>query len=408
MSEDWAIKIEHLSKVYKIFDKPTDRVKEALNPFRKRYSRDFYALNDVSLTIQKGETVGIIGKNGAGKSTILKIITGVLTPTSGSVQVNGRIASLLELGAGFNPEMTGIENIYMNGTIMGYSKEEMDDRLQDIIDFADIGEFIHQPVKMYSSGMFARLAFAVNASLEPDVLIVDEALSVGDFMFQFKCMQRFKELQKKGVTILYVTHNTQEIISTCDRAIFLHDGLLKYESSDVEYVVYKYAESIRNLGEQNKNTVSNNVALLTNSDVNENRLGSFDAIIKDFIFDSPNGMLEAGKLVNGKIIIEAKKYIDNIVFGFSLKNKNGDVIWGDNTTRVKEKIPLHEGENIIAFSSAVNIVPGEYLLYAGIADISTDTRVELDQRWPMKKIKVFAHKNMSEGMVYAPVSFFVE
>ena len=408
MSEDWAIKIEHLSKVYKIFDKPTDRVKEALNPFRKRYSRDFYALNDVSLTIKKGETVGIIGKNGAGKSTILKIITGVLTPTSGSVQVNGRIASLLELGAGFNPEMTGIENIYMNGTIMGYSKEEMDDRLQDIIDFADIGEFIHQPVKMYSSGMFARLAFAVNASLEPDVLIVDEALSVGDFMFQFKCMQRFKELQKKGVTILYVTHNTQEIISTCDRAIFLHDGLLKYESSDVEYVVYKYAESIRNLGEQNKNTVSNNVALLTNSDVNENRLGSFDAIIKDFIFDSPNGMLEAGKLVNGKIIIEAKKYIDNIVFGFSLKNKNGDVIWGDNTTRVKEKIPLHEGENIIAFSSAVNIVPGEYLLYAGIADISTDTRVELDQRWPMKKIKVFAHKNMSEGMVYAPVSFFVE
>ena len=408
MSEDWAIKIEHLSKVYKIFDKPTDRVKEALNPFRKRYSRDFYALNDVSLTIQKGETVGIIGKNGAGKSTILKIITGVLTPTSGSVQVNGRIASLLELGAGFNPEMTGIENIYMNGTIMGYSKEEMDDRLQDIIDFADIGEFIHQPVKMYSSGMFARLAFAVNASLEPDVLIVDEALSVGDFMFQFKCMQRFKELQKKGVTILYVTHNTQEIISTCDRAIFLHDGLLKYESSDVEYVVYKYAESIRNLGEQNKNTVSNNVALLTNSDVNENRLGSFDAIIKDFIFDSPNGMLEAGKLVNGKIIIEAKKYIDNIVFGFSLKNKNGDVIWGDNTTRVKEKIPLHEGENIIAFSSAVNIVPGEYSLYAGIADISTDTRVELDQRWPMKKIKVFAHKNMSEGMVYAPVSFFVE
>lgn len=408
MSEDWAIKIEHLSKVYKIFDKPTDRVKEALNPFRKRYSRDFYALNDVSLTIKKGETVGIIGKNGAGKSTILKIITGVLTPTSGSVQVNGRIASLLELGAGFNPEMTGIENIYMNGTIMGYSKEEMDDRLQDIIDFADIGEFIHQPVKMYSSGMFARLAFAVNASLEPDVLIVDEALSVGDFMFQFKCMQRFKELQKKGVTILYVTHNTQEIISTCDRAIFLHDGLLKYESSDVEYVVYKYAESIRNLGEQNKNTVSNNVALLTNSDVNENRLGSFDAIIKDFIFDSPNGMLEAGKLVNGKIIIEAKKYIDNIVFGFSLKNKNGDVIWGDNTTRVKEKIPLHEGENIIAFSSAVNIVPGEYLLYAGIADISNDKRVELDQRWPMKKIKIFANKNMSEGMVYAPVSFFVE
>ncbi|WP_405757417.1 ABC transporter ATP-binding protein [Anaerovibrio slackiae] len=408
MSEDWAIKIEHLSKVYKIFDKPMDRVKEALNPFRKRYSRDFYALNDVSLTIKKGETVGIIGKNGAGKSTILKIITGVLTPTSGSVQVNGRIASLLELGAGFNPEMTGVENIYMNGTIMGYSKEEMDERLQDIVDFADIGDFIHQPVKMYSSGMFARLAFAVNASLEPDVLIVDEALSVGDFMFQFKCMQRFKELQKKGVTVLYVTHNTQEVISTCDRAIFFHEGCLQFESSDVEYVVYKYAKCVRDLGEQDEPNESNNDVVLTNADVNENRFGSSEAIIKDIVFDSPNGMLEAGKLVNGKIIIEAKKNIDSIVFGFSVKNKNGDVIWGDNTTRIKGDIKLKEGENVIAFSTAINIVPGEYLLYAGIADISGANRIELDQRWPMKKLKVFSQKNVPEGMVYAPVSFFVE
>ena len=220
MSEDWAIKIEHLSKVYKIFDKPTDRVKEALNPFRKRYSRDFYALNDVSLTIKKGETVGIIGKNGAGKSTILKIITGVLTPTSGSVQVNGRIASLLELGAGFNPEMTGIENIYMNGTIMGYSKEEMDDRLQDIVDFADIGEFIHQPVKMYSSGMFARLAFAVNVNVTPDILIVDEALSVGDVFFQNKCFKRMDALKKSGVTVLFVSHDMGSIRQLCDKCLW--------------------------------------------------------------------------------------------------------------------------------------------------------------------------------------------
>ena len=224
MSEDWAIKIEHLSKVYKIFDKPTDRVKEALNPFHKRYSRDFYALNDVSLTIKKGETVGIIGKNGAGKSTILKIITGVLTPTSGSVQVNGRIASLLELGAGFNPEMTGIENIYLNGTIMGYSKEEMDDRIQDIIDFADIGEFIHQPVKMYSSGMFARLAFAVNAFVEPDILIVDEALSVGDAAFQAKCISRMKQMMCSGTTILFVTHDMYSVRAFCQRCIYLKKG----------------------------------------------------------------------------------------------------------------------------------------------------------------------------------------
>lgn len=207
MSEDCAIKINHLSKVYKIFDKSSDRVREALNPFGKRYSKDFYALNDVSLTIKKGETVGIIGKNGAGKSTLLKVITGVLTPTSGSIQVNGRIASLLELGAGFNPEMTGIENIYMNGTIMGYSKDEMDARLQNIIDFADIGDFINQPVKMYSSGMFARLAFAVNAFVEPDILIVDEALSVGDAFFQAKCIDKMKKMMEKGTTVLFVSHD---------------------------------------------------------------------------------------------------------------------------------------------------------------------------------------------------------
>lgn len=224
MSEDWAIKIENLSKVYKIFDKPTDRVKEALNPFRKRYSRDFYALNDVSLTIKKGETVGIIGKNGAGKSTILKIITGVLTPTSGSVQVNGRIASLLELGAGFNPEMTGIENIYMNGTIMGYSKEEMDDRVQDIIDFADIGEFIHQPVKNYSSGMFVRLAFAVAVHVKPDILIVDEALSVGDTQFQIKSISYMKRLFLSGVTVILVSHDLASIKELCNRALYLDNG----------------------------------------------------------------------------------------------------------------------------------------------------------------------------------------
>ena len=231
MSEDWAIKINHLSKVYKIFDKSSDRVREALNPFGKRYSKDFYALNDVSLTIKKGETVGIIGKNGAGKSTLLKVITGVLTPTSGSIQVNGRIASLLELGAGFNPEMTGIENIYMNGTIMGYSKDEMDARLQNIIDFADIGDFINQPVKMYSSGMFARLAFAVNAFVEPDILIVDEALSVGDAGFQAKCYRKFAELRKKGVTVLLVSHDITSILQFCDAGILLSDGKLLYEGN---------------------------------------------------------------------------------------------------------------------------------------------------------------------------------
>ena len=234
MKNNVAIKIEHLTKIYKIFDKPADRLKEALHPFNRRYSTDFYALNDLSLDIEQGETLGIIGKNGAGKSTLLKIITGVITPTSGQVEVQGRIASLLELGAGFNPEMTGIENIYMNGTVMGCTREEMDVRLPNIISFADIGEFIYQPVKMYSSGMFARLAFAVNAYVEPDILIVDEALSVGDVAFQAKCITRMRQMIEKGVTVLFVTHDISVVKSFCRRCLYLEHGCVKVEGAAEE------------------------------------------------------------------------------------------------------------------------------------------------------------------------------
>lgn len=239
-----AIKIDHLTKIYKIFERPIDRLKESLNPFHKRYSKDFYALNDLSFDIKKGETIGIIGKNGAGKSTLLKIVTGVLSPSSGDIEVKGRIASLLELGAGFNPEMTGVENVYMNGTVMGYSRKEMDERLPDIIAFADIGEFIWQPVKMYSSGMFARLAFAVNAYVEPDILIVDEALSVGDVAFQTKCITRMRQMIKSGVTVLFVTHDMSIVKSFCERCVYLEHGRLKMLGS-AEEVADMYLHELR-------------------------------------------------------------------------------------------------------------------------------------------------------------------
>ncbi len=226
MSNNIAIKVENLSKVYKLYDKPTDRLKESLHWKGKKYHKDFYALNDVSFEIKKGETVGIIGKNGSGKSTLLKIITGVLSPTSGKVTVNGKVSALLELGAGFNPEYTGIENIYFQGNLMGYTKEQMDSRLQDILDFADIGDFIYQPVKMYSSGMFARLAFAVAINVEPDILIVDEALSVGDMRFQNKCMRQMEELCLKGITILFVSHDIQAISKFCNFVIWINNGCI--------------------------------------------------------------------------------------------------------------------------------------------------------------------------------------
>ncbi len=223
-NRDIAIKIQNLTKVYHLYDKPQDRLKEALNPFKKSYHHDFYAIDNVSFEVKKGETVGIIGKNGAGKSTLLKMITGVLTPTSGTIEVNGKVASLLELGAGFNPEMTGLENIYLNGTLMGFSKEEMDKKVDAIVAFANIGEFIKQPVKMYSSGMFARLAFSVAINVDADILIVDEALSVGDMLFQAKCISKMSELMEEGMTILFVSHDIHAVRSLCTKGVYLVNG----------------------------------------------------------------------------------------------------------------------------------------------------------------------------------------
>ncbi len=236
MSDDIAIKVENLTKIYKLYNSPMDRLKEALSPIRRKYHHDFHALNDVSFEVKKGETVGIIGKNGSGKSTLLKLITGVLTPTSGTVQVNGRISALLELGSGFNPELTGIENVYFNGTLMGYNKEEMDNRLDDILGFADIGEFVKQPVKTYSSGMFVRLAFAVAVNVNPEILIVDEALAVGDLRFQKKCKMKMNEFRDNKISQVIVSHNMADITTGCKRALYLNNGNLLYFDDAFEAV----------------------------------------------------------------------------------------------------------------------------------------------------------------------------
>jgi len=235
MPEDKAISVDSLSKVYKLYNSPIDRLKEALHPLRRQYHHDFYALNGISFEVNKGETVGIIGKNGSGKSTLLKVITGVLAPTSGDISVNGKVSALLELGAGFNPELSGLENVYFNGMLMGYSREEMEVRLDDILSFADIGEFVHQPVKTYSSGMFVRLAFAVAINVAPDILIVDEALSVGDMFFQAKCMAKMKAMIDSGVTLFFVSHSSAAIKSLCRKALLLDHGCLTSfgDSSDV-------------------------------------------------------------------------------------------------------------------------------------------------------------------------------
>ena len=239
MSET-AIRVADVTKIYKLYDNPKDRLKESLGLTRKKCYQEHYALNHINFEVKKGETVGIIGTNGSGKSTMLKLITGVLTPSSGEIQVDGRISALLELGAGFNMEYTGIENIYLNGTMIGFSRNEIDEKMQEILDFADIGEFVHQPVKSYSSGMFVRLAFAVAININPEILIVDEALSGGDVFFQAKCYRKFEEFKQQGKTILFVSHDLGSITKYCDRAILLNKGEKIFEGTPKETVdIYK-------------------------------------------------------------------------------------------------------------------------------------------------------------------------
>lgn len=379
MTNDIAIRIENLSKVYKIFDRPIDRMKEALHPFHKRYSRDFYALKNISFTLKKGETLGIIGKNGAGKSTLLKIITGVLTPSSGHIEVNGRIASLLELGAGFNPEMTGIENIYMNGTLMGYSKEEMDERINNIVSFADIGDFINQPVKMYSSGMFARLAFAVNAFVEPDILIVDEALSVGDNAFQIKCMKRMKELMEGGTTILFVSHDINAVRRFCTKAVWVNDGNIKV-MGEVNWVVDKYVEflKIKNIKINKKKSTVNDAMIAEILSVNV--YTDNDIMVDEVSFDMPI-FIE----IKYKVL---KNNLKNVVLGIAIRSIDDEYICGLNTLLDKKTIPWNLGINsmILKYPMGLRVLGGEY--YFDVALIEETATIPIQYLSRVKKIKI--------------------
>lgn len=403
-----AIEIKKLSKIYKLYNNKNERLKEAFSITRKKYHREFYALKDINLNIKKGGIVGFLGKNGAGKSTLLKIITGVLTPTEGEVIVNGRISALIELGAGFNNEYTGIENIYHYGVLMGYSKEEMDKKLNEIIEFADIGDFIYQPVKNYSSGMYARLAFSVAINIDPEILIVDEILSVGDFVFQHKCFKKFNEMMEKGITILYVTHSTQQILNYCKEAVMLKNGEIVYHSDDVKSVVFEYEKDLRNTGSTRKDEKQNEIQekLETNSEINEKRMGNHEAIIKSLEIISNGKKENTNTLISGEKVkfifeVSSKKDIKSVVLGASILNVEGDTIWGENTLRDYPNHGLKKGINKIEMEFDLNIVSGDYMIYAGLADI-TNERIELDQRWPIERISIVSLKSIPLGKVYSP------
>ena len=342
-----AIKLEHITKIYKLYGRNRDRLKDSLGLTKKKCYTEHYALRDVSMELHQGETVGIIGVNGSGKSTILKIITGVLSATSGTMEINGRISALLELGAGFNMEYTGLENVYLNGTMLGFSEEEINERLQDILDFADIGEFIHQPVKTYSSGMFVRLDFAVAINIDPEILIVDEALSVGDVFFQAKCYHKFEEFKKLGKTILFVSHDLTSIAKYCDRVILLNKGVKLAEGTPKDMVNMYKKLLVHQLDEETLEDVCEKSDIVEHTadgkawkdhfETNPKLLdyGEKQAEIVDFAIIDQYGqyssIIEKGSTCQVKAKLSFHSQVKNPIFTITIRNKQGTDITGTNT-----------------------------------------------------------------------------
>lgn len=430
VDEENVIEIKNLTKEYKMFKRKKDRLFETILPGYQKHST-FKALDDLNLTVKKGEILGILGKNGAGKSTLLKIITGVVAQTSGELNVNGKISSLLELGTAFNPELTGIENIYQHGQVMGLTNEQIESKKQEIIDFADIGEHLFQPVKTYSSGMFARLAFACAINVEPDILIVDEVLSVGDMSFQLKCFKKFEEFKKKGKTILFVTHNISDVQKNCNRTIILVKGK-KIFDGDVKGGVERYKklitgnlkfgksedveekddEEVKNVSENKieKNPKSNNSKTKTwKENFNENQeiieYGNGKAEVIDYGIFNLNGEFER-TISNDKVVVLKSKIrfnedVEDPIFTMTLKDFNGNEICGTNT--VIEKVytgKYKKGDVVIAkFKQRFNITPDKYTISFSCTRYTPNGDLEvLNRKYDALLVEVLSTKEVV-GMV---------
>lgn len=393
---DVAIRVQNLSKQYQIYDNPRDRLKQFVMPrlgglignAPKQYYREFWALRDISFEVKRGETVGIIGRNGSGKSTLLQIICGTLSPTSGTVETNGRIAALLELGSGFNHEFTGRENVYMNAAVIGLSQNEIDNRYDDIVAFADIGEFINQPVKTYSSGMYLRLAFAVAINVTPDILVVDEALGVGDIRFQAKCMRAIEEIKEKGTAILFVTHSPGQIEALCDRAIWINDGLLKAEGlpknlmrSYVNFLMHgidiEEAACSTEISEKSKSkdieTATCRWVDITSSN---NIKGDLSAVITRIKVRHLNGeplnvLYAQSRKIQITIIVEVRSDVYRPLLGVGIFNVLNEPVVHFNTENAKkniERLPANTRHTFDFTFDVPALRPGEYLISIGIDD----------------------------------------
>ena len=406
-----AIKITNLTKIYKLYARNRDRLKDSLGLSKKAAYKEHYALKNVDMEVKVGESIGIIGVNGSGKSTILKIITGVLSPTAGEVEINGRISALLELGAGFNMEYTGLENVYLNGTMMGFTRKEIDERLQDILDFADIGDFVHQPVKTYSSGMFVRLAFAVAINIDPEILIVDEALSVGDVFFQAKCYHKFEEFKKMGKTILFVSHDLTSIAKYCDRVILLNKGVKLAEGNPKDMVNMYKKLLVHQLDEETLEDVSGKSAIGEKSDNGKAWKDNFEinptitdygekqAEIVDFAiidqYGAYSSIIEKGSVYKVRAKIHFHETVKNPIFTITIKNKQGTDITGTNTMfeRIETGTVGAGEERIVTYEQQMNLQGGDYLLSLGCTGYVGDNFVVYHRLYDLVSFNVLSDKN---------------
>jgi ABC-type polysaccharide/polyol phosphate transport system ATPase subunit len=399
-----SISAQNINKTYRLYSRNSHRILETFHPFRKQYHRPFVALDDICFTVRRGESVGIIGKNGSGKSTLLQIICGVLQPTAGEVQVEGRISALLELGAGFNPEFTGRENIYLSGTIMGLPREYIDENIDKILSFADIGEYVDQPVKLYSSGMYVRLAFATAISVEPEILIVDEALAVGDIFFQQKCIAHMKEMRKYA-TIVFVTHDMHAVTNLCERVILLESGKIIFDGEPIDGVS-EYTKLIHNdrfREDDGSNGKSGTKEVTVPEEMNQtstlveeeegwrvvpedDKGGALEVEIKKLkVVDAagrPVVTVVKGDTVSIHLILEARRTIDNLIIGYTVKDRIGNSIFGENTrSSLSESFSIKAGRSIVKYEFKwPEVYPETYTMTVGIGE-GTDPFVHTIHCW---------------------------
>lgn len=369
LPEDWVLDVQWLGKMYQLFDRPGDRLKQALALGAKRYYREFWALRDLDFTVAAGEVLGIIGRNGSGKSTLLQILCGILNPSAGSYRRKGRVAALLELGAGFNPEFTGRENIYMNGTILGLSRKQIDERIESIIAFADIGPFIEQPVKTYSSGMFVRLAFSVATNVDADVLVIDEALAVGDAAFQFKCMHHIEKMVSSGTTILLVTHDVNVVRSYCSRALYLQGGQMKY-LGDCETATEMYMMEVRDAQAQQFNQT---VARTGDPNGKERmRFGSSRGHIRRVtlgVDEEARLQFRPGEKMRLRVEAEVDGSVKHAGVLFQIRNMRGQIVFGMDTHAARIELkPDAQGRMVAECTFDCRLQDGNYSLAVRLDD----------------------------------------